>query len=572
MAKNNNEFREFLRDDVNINQSRLDRLHTAVRAVSGYLEDNLKGYQKTEPQGSFALGTIIKPVRENDEFDADIQIVMNPNPSWKPKDYIKAVYDTLKKNKNYSDKLKLKTRCVTIDYAGDFHLDVVPRVTSKGRHYVCNRQENKFESTDGNGYRNWFNERNHITGGNLKRVVRLLKYLRDHKNNYTAKSILLTTLAGKMIRKSDKDTEQVRTVADTLVTVLTRMDAYLQKNPTMPDIKNPVLPSETFNRHWDQKKYSNFRDMVRSHTLRAKRAMAESSSKKAIKIWQELFGDGFGKGSPNNNDSGGSNPKGPGGPGGGSSPLVITAPPVRPKAPYAGAAAPTTRESQTKVIKLSATEVQRLRNAHPDLSYEPENNLVSGRLTFSEEFNPDDGLLKPLALLYELGSRMAIQDAFDVEIRLEFQPSAYNPWPTVVETGGRIQKIMGEQGISGIADMHCYPGFTENICCLGFQVDTGEVFRMPEFLRELVVPFFYRVAYVERYGLESARRDLWPEYSHSFERTKREYLSKLRAMQGTGRNQPCPCGSGTKYKRCHLSEVIKLRVLLNTHPDRAMAS
>ena len=37
------------------------------------------------------------------------------------------VHGTLKQNENYADKLRLKTRCVTVDYAGDFHLDVVPR-------------------------------------------------------------------------------------------------------------------------------------------------------------------------------------------------------------------------------------------------------------------------------------------------------------------------------------------------------------------------------------------------------------------------------------------------------------
>ncbi len=304
MTKNSKEFQEFLRDEVNINQSRLDRLHTAVGAVSGYLEENLTGYQKMEPQGSFALGTIIKPVDDNDEYDADIQIVMNPRPGWKPKDYIKAVYDTLKENKTYADKLRLKTRCVTVDYAGDFHLDVVPRITIRGQHYICNRLEDKFEPTDGNGYRDWFNEKNRITGGNLKKVVRLLKYLRDHKGNYTAKSILLTTLAGQFIRKSDEGTEAVRTVADTLVTVLTRMNAYLQKNPSMPEIRNPVLPSETFNRHWDQTKYANFRNMVDSHTRRARRALESDSSDEAIKIWQDLFGEEFGRGSSSNSGNG----------------------------------------------------------------------------------------------------------------------------------------------------------------------------------------------------------------------------------------------------------------------------
>ena len=53
---------------------------------------------------------------------------------------------------------------------------MVPRVTIQGQHYVCNRLENEFEPTDGNGYRDWFNEKNRITDGNLKRAVRMLKY------------------------------------------------------------------------------------------------------------------------------------------------------------------------------------------------------------------------------------------------------------------------------------------------------------------------------------------------------------------------------------------------------------
>ena len=307
MTKNNQDFQDFLRDEVNLNERRLRRLETGVGAVSAYLKDHLTGYQKMEPQGSYALRTLIKPVDDNDEYDADIQIVMNPNPQWEPKDYIHAIYRALKQNQNYADKLRLKTRCVTIDYAGDFHLDVVPRVTSGGRHYVCNRIENKPEPTDGTGYRDWFNDKNRITGGNLKRVVRILKYLRDHKNNYTAKSILLTTLAGNTIRPSDEGTEAVSTVADTLVTVLTRMDDYLQQNPYMPEIRNPVLPGETFNRHWDQGKYTNFRNRVHSHALSARNAKAESSSEKSVKIWQDLFGESFGKGSSGGGGGGGGN-------------------------------------------------------------------------------------------------------------------------------------------------------------------------------------------------------------------------------------------------------------------------
>ena len=294
MTKNNQEFADFLKDEVNLNQSRLDRLETSVGAVNDYLKDNLTGYQKMERQGSYALGTLIKPVDDNDEYDADIQIVMNPNPKWEAKDYVLEINRTLAKNKTYAHKLRLRTRCVTVDYAGDFHLDVVPRVTKGGKHYVCNRHENKFEETDGNGYREWFNEKNRITDGNLKRVVRLLKYLRDHKNSFTAKSILLTTLAGNTIKASDEGTAAVSTVADTLETVLSRMNDYLLQHPNMPTIKNPVLPTEDFNRHWDQRRYANFRTRVQSYAQTEKQAKAEPSAEKAIKLWQELFGDSFG--------------------------------------------------------------------------------------------------------------------------------------------------------------------------------------------------------------------------------------------------------------------------------------
>jgi len=265
MTKNNRQFREFLRYEVNLDQDRLHRLQVTVRDVNRFLSRHLHGYQNIDRQGSYGLDTLVKPLRDDDEYDADIQVVMNPNRAWQPRDYLLVLQDTLARNHNYADKVRLKKRCVTLDYVGQFHLDVVPRLTWQGGHFICNQETDKFEKTDGTGYRDWFNGRSRITRVNLKRVVRLLKYIRDRQDNYVARSILLTTLAGNSIRDSDRGTEAVRTVADTLVTVLTRLDGYLQRHPQMPQIKNPALPSEDFNRDWNQARYAYFRERIHAH-------------------------------------------------------------------------------------------------------------------------------------------------------------------------------------------------------------------------------------------------------------------------------------------------------------------
>ena len=292
--KLNRRFRKFLGYEVNLNPRRLRRLQVSVRDVNRHLSRHLQGYQRIDRQGSYGLDTLIKPLREDDEYDADIQVVMNPNPAWKPEDYLEALGDTLAQNDNYADKVESGTRCVTLNYADDFHLDVVPRITRDGSHFICNRATNEYEETDGTGYRDWFSEKSRITKVNLKRAVRLLKYVRDRQDNYVAKSILLTTLAGNAIRESDRDTESVRTVADTLTTVLTRMDDYLQRHPKMPAIKNPVLPSEDFNRHWDQDRYAYFRERMHAHAGIARQALASSTVEDSIRIWKKLLGNNFG--------------------------------------------------------------------------------------------------------------------------------------------------------------------------------------------------------------------------------------------------------------------------------------
>ena len=83
---------------------------------------------------------------------------------------------------------------------------------------------------------------------------------------------------------------------------------------------------------------------------------------------------------------------------------------------------------------------------------------------------------------------------------------------------------------------------------------------LKEFMDEMVVPFFYRLLYIDAHGLGAARQNLWPEYSHG-DQGLQEYFSDVAdiASQRLGRNDPCACGSGRKYKRCHLGDVDRFK-------------
>ena len=48
----------------------------------------------------------------------------------------------------------------------------------------------------------------------------------------------------------------------------------------------------------------------------------------------------------------------------------------------------------------------------------------------------------------------------------------------------------------------------------------------------------------------------------------------VQRLKQTGRNDPCPCGSGKKYKKCHLreDEQAQHKMLLDQEKDRAEAA
>jgi len=295
------QFKTFLSGEVNLNDTRVSQLGASVEAVQKAIKAS-----SWEPKildfdahGSWAHGTIIKP-RTGGEFDADLLVIVEPVEGWEAKDYVNKLGAFFDGHSTYKDKVHRYSHCVTIEYVGERRIDIAPCV--KGRlwsntYEVCNRTTNEFETTAALDYTDWVVGRNGVAGGNdLKKVTRLLKYLRDIKTNFTCPSFLFTTLVGMHIYDSDKDTAAFADTPTCLKTVMGRLDDYLQAHPTVPVIRNPVLSSDIQSRVWDQTQYGNFREKINLYRTWIDEAFAEEDRDESIGKWQRVFGDSFAAG------------------------------------------------------------------------------------------------------------------------------------------------------------------------------------------------------------------------------------------------------------------------------------
>ena len=62
-----------------------------------------------------------------------------------------------------------------------------------------------------------------------------------------------------------------------------------------------------------------------------------------------------------------------------------------------------------------------------------------------------------------------------------------------------------------MADLHF---FGDGGLLPGSQYAAERDLTLERFISELMIPFFYRLSYTDRYGLTAAKVDLWGEYPH----------------------------------------------------------
>ena len=201
-------------------------------------------------------------------------------------------------------------------------------------------------------------------------------------------------------------------------------------------------------------------------------------------------------------------------------------------------------------MRPSTSDLEWLTRCIPGLLYDKNANEIAGEIAFCAAY--DSGIDRVRIGNDDAHRRLASFLCDSYSLRIDLNSIDRNGWPRVYEVGGRHQTISTKQNVDAI-DLHFYP---DGSCCLGIRFSPERLLTLERFIDELVIPFLYRLSYVDKNGLPAAKKDLWGEYAHGDDGF-RQYMNEMLEMvrRGPGRNELCPCGSGRKFKRCHLDDV-----------------
>jgi hypothetical protein len=227
------------------------------------------------PQGSFAIQTTVRPYGEVQEYDLDFVMELKngaPRYNNNPRKLLDDLEKRLKENGNYEAIVERMNRCIRLNYAGDFHLDILPALPDDSpgfpnRIMVPDRELIQYKASNPKGYRSWFEDRScqdiqldcsieqlvplqtAAQKPNLCNIVQLAKRARDVRFDDPAisvRSIVLTTLLAKYYSPGTSLIQE-------LSLALTCMNQLIARDwPRIIEVYNPKNPDEKLSECWDK--------------------------------------------------------------------------------------------------------------------------------------------------------------------------------------------------------------------------------------------------------------------------------------------------------------------------------
>lgn len=299
---------EDLADSLEIPSSRYEAAERSYQSFGRWLDrpESLFANDETTlyPQGSFRLGTVIKPTNDDDDYDLDavceIDLSKRDCTQAQLKERLGIEIRAYAKAHGMAAPVEAR-RCWTLNYAdgAQFHMDVLPALPDGTRqrllveamggsrgdlaeksiaitdteHPTFNRASDDWPASNPKGYSEWFYERmktifdakrrammlaearttvedipTHRVRTPLQAAIKILKRHRDMRFSEDVDnrpiSIILTTLAAHAYN-------QETTISAALYSILTRMDHYIEDRNGVAWIANPTDPRENFADKWE---------------------------------------------------------------------------------------------------------------------------------------------------------------------------------------------------------------------------------------------------------------------------------------------------------------------------------
>ena len=278
-----NEIYDNIADELNISDNVFENAKKSYNALGEYLENNINYPVEVYPQGSMNLGTLIKPICEDDDYDLDAVCKIHNNFN-SPKELKELVGNTLKRSERYKKMLAEEgKRCWTLNYSdgSHFHMDVLPSIPNEiaDKSIKITNKENgdyKYMVSNPEAYADWFDKlqeserkslfirKNQQFSNNvedlrkfgirttLQKTIQLLKRHRDMQYASASDkereckpiSIIITTLVGKMYSGNES-------IVDLITKFCTSYEKYIKTDlDGNYVISNPVNASENFADKW----------------------------------------------------------------------------------------------------------------------------------------------------------------------------------------------------------------------------------------------------------------------------------------------------------------------------------
>lgn len=278
-----------LADSLNISETMTKEVVNSYNAVGTYLgEMEEKLDIRVFPQGSLALGTVVRPFKDDEEADYDVDLVclLENGSKLKAESIKKTVGNRLAESKRYQEMLDVEgKRCWTLQYS-NFHMDILPSVplsvdlvpSEVDTKIRITHKDDLGEYTDRNSdpksYRDWFISRMGSTYTKsreilaesrkmevekiklynlrtpLQMAIQILKRHRDvmfSKRENKPISIIITTLAAKAYDGEDNLFEAIENILNNMHKFIT------VNNAGDVIICNPAMKSENFADKWKEK-------------------------------------------------------------------------------------------------------------------------------------------------------------------------------------------------------------------------------------------------------------------------------------------------------------------------------